>query len=160
MFTRLTAQDYLDRLGHFEPVAPRDHPKCNIRTSHSRRECAQCPMRTSMRICTDDYISRDHQTFFWKQGMFDTHIFLVKKVFQIVLISELPGDLRLIGGCDIFGRDIVIQHNTETVRPCQLLRSALLKCLDRNRCRDIIADDHIDSHSDDLPRFDFTPCVL
>ncbi len=150
--TGFAVQDDLDRFRDFEPVAAGHHRERKVGRAHAGAERSECAVGTGVAVGADNDVAGDDKPFFGQQGMLDPHIFFVEKVLHAVFLGKITADARLIGRCDVFGGNEVVEHNAKAVGIGKLGRTALFERADGDGRGDVVADDHVDRYADDFAR--------
>ena len=91
--------DDFDALGNLEPVAAGNHCKRQVGRAHAGGEGTERTVRTGVRVRADNDVTRNHKPLFRKQGVLNSHVFLVKKVLHTVFFCKITADTGLIGRC-------------------------------------------------------------
>ena len=147
---RFAGEHDFDGLGDFEPVAAGDHREGEVGGAHAGRESAQRAVGTGVRVGADDDVAGNDEALLGEQGVFDAHVFFVEEVLHLVLLGEVAADARLVGGRDVLGGDEVIEDDGEAVGVGELRRAGVFERFDGDGGGDVVADDHVDGHPDDL----------
>ena len=100
---------------YFKPCFSGCHSSRHIGTSHTCGECTECAVSTGMRVCTDDYISGNSQSFFRKERMLDTHLSYIKIISDVMLARKLSYTFAVLCRLNIFIRNKVIHNKCDLV---------------------------------------------
>ena len=154
VWVQLALENKLDSRRHLEPSLADRHAACHIGRADTGRECTQCTVCAGVRVCTDNNVTGNDQSFFRKQGMFDTHLTNVIEVGNLLFAAEIAAHFTLCGSLDVLVRGKVIHDHGHLVLIENVVLVQLVEFPNCNGGSDVVAQYPIQIDQDQLTGFD------
>ena len=153
---RLARNDDLDRARHLEPRFARAHAGGHVRRADARRERADRTVRASVAVRADNAVARRDEPLLREKRMLDAAVVAnFEVVLDLLLFRELTHARALGRGLDVLVRREMVGHERNLRLVEDLLPPELRELADRNRRRDVIAQNEVELRHDELARVDF-----
>ena len=150
---QLALQFKLDGRRYFKPSLTDCHATCHIGRTNTSGKCTQCTIGTGVRVCTDDNVTGNNQSFFRQQSVFNAHLTNVIEVGNFLFVAEIPAHFALSCSLNIFIWGKVIHYHGNFVLVENVIRTEFVEFPDGNRRGNVVTEYPIQVDQNQLTSF-------
>jgi len=125
-------------LGHLEPELTGHHRRGEVRAADPGGKGPQSPVGAGVAVGADHEIPRSDDPLLRQQRVLDTRLADLEVVADVLFAGEIPHELALFGGCNVFVRGEVIRDKNNLLSVENPFSARFPEDIDRDRGGDVI----------------------